>query len=292
MDSSSTGRPGSPPDVTFGLLEEARAERLARAHGYPYPFPETSYLYLDGLALPLFPAGAGPFEEAEVEVGGTRLPVRAHLSRLGLGAAADAERVPVLAYGSNRAPVQLGRKYGDWREPVVIPVVHGWLAGFDVVHAARLAAYGSVAATLAPSPGTVVSVSVIWLTEPQLDRMHRTEGIGRSVYCYGRLDGIDLSFDGGGALESVFTYVNLDGAVIVDGGPVALAAVPAQGRVFPARDQLAMLALVRDRLEPGADLETFVLDHIEDRALGLARSRHLAFDARPFAHPGFTRLLG
>jgi hypothetical protein len=200
--------------------------------------------------------------------------------------------VPVLAYGSNRAPVQLGRKYGHWREPVVIPVVHGWLAGFDVVYAARLAGYGSVAATIAPSPGTDASVSVIWLTERQLDLMHATEGIGQQVYCYGRLDGVDLRLDGGGALASVFTYVNLDGALLHAGQPVALAAVPSRGRVFPARDQLAMLALVRDRLDPGADLEQFVLAHIDDRTLGLERSRSLASGALAFTHAAFTRLLG
>lgn len=274
------------------LLAEARIERLARAQGYPYPYPETSYLYLDGVALPLHGRGGDPLAGAEVEVAGARLPAVEHLDRLGAGAAAREARTPVLAYGSNRAPVQLGRKYGHWRDPVAIPVRHGWLAGFDVVYAARLAAYGSVAATLTPSPGTVASVSVIWLTDRQLDLMHTTEGIGQHVYCYGRLDGIALTLDGGGALESVFTYCNLDGAILDEGGPIALAAIPARDRIFPARDQLAMLGFVRDRLDPGADLETFILDHIDDRTLGIERSRRLALGARPFEHPGFTRLLG
>ena len=271
--------------------EDLRAERLARAQGYPYPCPDCSYLYIDGVALPLHGHGADPLA-GEVEIAGGRLPALEHLGRAGLGAAAREERVPVLAYGSNRAPQQLARKYGHWREPVVIPVVHGWLAGFDVVYAARLAGYGSVAATVTLSPGTEASVSVIWLTARQLDLMHGTEGIGQQVYCYGRLDGIDLRLDGGGALESVFAYVNLDGALIDSGSPVALAAVPARGRVFPALDQRAMLTLVRDRLEPGADLESFILAHIDDRTLGLERSRSLAAGARSFAHGGFLRLLG
>ena len=291
MASSSTTPVGAEPAEPV-LLEDARAERLARAHGYPYPYPETSYLYVDGVALPLYAHGPEPIQGAEVEIAGSRIPAHEHLERLGAGDTAREPRTPLLAYGSNRAPVQLGRKYGHWREPVVIPVLHGWLRDFDVVYAARLASYGSVAATITPAPGTTASVSVIWLSERQLELMHATEGVEQSVYCYGQLGGIDLALDGGGTLDSVFAYVNLDGAVIQDGSPVALAAVPAQHRTFPALDQLAMLGRVRDRLEPGVDLETFVLDHIDRRELGLQRSQHLAVDARQFAFTGFTRLLG
>jgi hypothetical protein len=297
--SSTTGdNPGS-RDTAAGALDEARAERLARAHGYPYPYPEHSYLYIDGVALPLFGHGIegsgtdrDPLARAEIEVAGVRRRVLDHLDDLGAGDAGREKRVPLLAYGSNRAPVQLGRKYGHWREPVVIPVVHGWLAGFDVVDAARLAGYGAVAATIAASLGTTASVSVIWLTERQLDLMHATEGINEAVYGYGRLDGVELTLDGGGALSSVFAYVNRDGALLHRGSPVALAAVPARNRVFPALDQLGVLGLVRDRLEPGADLETFVLDHIDRRDLGLERSRSLSLDASRFDSPRFTLLLG
>src|SRR5688500_1625447 len=141
MASSST-TPGGADHSDPALLEDARVERLARAHGYPYPYPETSYLYVDGVALPLYAHGPEPIQGAEVEIGGTRLGAFEHLERLGAGDTAREPRTPLLAYGSNRAPVQLGRKYGHWREPVVIPVLHGWLRDFDVVYAARLASYG------------------------------------------------------------------------------------------------------------------------------------------------------
>ena len=78
---------------------------VALASGYPYAFPACSYLFRDGAQHPL-PAG---------------LP------------ALLADRVPVIACGSNRAPEQLARKFGDWPHPLAIPVLCGRLAGFDVV---------------------------------------------------------------------------------------------------------------------------------------------------------------
>ena len=276
-------------DGTPVVLGEARAERLARAHGYPYPYPEHSYLYLDGVPVPLRMTGTEPFA-GEVEVDAEWMPVSEHLDRLGIRDAALRPRTSVLAYGSNRSPSQLERKYGHWREPVVIPVAHGWLRGFDVVYAARLAGYGSVAATIAPAPHTVCEVSVLWLDEAQLDLMHVTEGLAQSVYGYGVLEDIELTLDGGGRLDRVHTYVNLDGALVHKGSAVALATVKAEGRAIPALDQLSILGRVRDRIEPDADLESFVLEHIEDEAVRDARCRVLREDAWKFEHPSFTRL--
>lgn len=297
MSSSSTGPSAVSPedgprnsDGTPRVLGEARAERLARAHGYPYPYPEHSYLYADGVPLPLRMVGTDPFA-GEVRVGQAWVPVREHLDRLGAVEAADRGRTAVLAYGSNRAPVQLDRKYGGWPEAVVIPVVHGRLSAFDVVYAARLAGYGSVAATIASAPGTASEVSVLWLDEAQLDLMHVTEGIAQSVYGFGLLDGVQLELDGGGRLDRVHAYVNLDGALLHKGAAVALASVSATGRRIPAMDQLSILGRVRDRLEPGADLEDFVLEHIDDPAIRAARCRALRSDAWKFGHPAFRRII-
>lgn len=273
-------------DGTPVVLGEARAERLARAHGYPYPYPEHSYLYVDGMPLPLRMATSDPFE-GEVEVGAKWHPVMEHLDHLGIADRGRVPRTPVLAYGSNRSPMQLERKYGHWSEPVVIPVAHGRLAGFDVVYAARLAGYGSVAATIAPAPHTVCEVSVLWLDAAQLELMHATEGLMQAVYGYGVLEGVDLELDGGGRLDRIHTYINLDGALLHKGTAVALASVKASGRAIPALDQIAMLGRVRDRCEPEADLEQFVLEHIEDAGVRDARCRALRADAWKFDHPAF-----
>lgn len=273
-------------DGTPIVLGEARAERLARAHGYPYPYPEHSYLYVDGVPLPLRMGGTDPFD-GEVEVGGSWLPVREHLERVGMADAGHESYTAILAYGSNRSPKQLERKYGHWSRPVVIPVAHGRLTGFDVVYAARLAGYGSVAATIAPAPRTNSEVSVLWLDQPQLELMHVTEGVAQSVYGYGVLEDIELVLDGGGRLDRIHTYVNLDGALLHKDSAVALASVQASGRAIPALDQLSMLGRVRDRVEPGADLEEFVLEHIDDSSVRESRCRVLRSDAWKFEDPAF-----
>jgi hypothetical protein len=81
-------------------------------------------------------------------------------------------RAPVLAAGSNQSSEQLIRKYGHMADIGIIPAQRGRLADFDCVYAAYMSSYGSVPATFQRSPGTVVTVFVLWLTEAQLVRMH------------------------------------------------------------------------------------------------------------------------
>lgn len=239
----------------------AAMEALERAYAYPYSAPDGSWLYRDGAAAP-WPADGDPADHGGMP------------------------RTPVLSYGSNRAPVQLARKYAGWPVGTEIPVTRGWLADFDVVHAARLAAYGSVPATLARSPATVVEVGVLWLTAAQLVRMHETEGVGRDGYAYLELTDISLELDGGPKLDVVATYEALSGPLLPDGTPRALAAVPARGRVFPVLDQRAALSLVRDRLAPGQDLDAFVRAAVSDPEINRAHRTALRAFGRPLGPAG------
>ncbi|UEM21708.1 gamma-glutamylcyclotransferase [Skermanella mucosa] len=204
---------------------------LALASGYPYAFPACSYLFRDGAQHPL-PA---------------TLP------------ALLADRVPVIACGSNRAPEQLARKFRDWPHPLTIPVLCGRLAGFDVVYSAHFTRYGALPATLhpAPAPGAVVEVAVQWLTGAELERMDATEGIGVN-YDRRELGGIRLEIEGLGVIASAEAYLSRRGALAIDGRPVALAAIPCAGRTWPALDQPGVLEAVRARLAPGSDLHGFI----------------------------------
>ena len=108
--------------------------RLAIAKTYPYRVPRASFVYVDGRADPL----EGP------------------LDRSG--------RIPVIAYGSNRAPEQLARKFAGWPRGTGRAGDAARLADHDVVYGAHFTAYGALPAVLARSPGTAVEVSVTWLT--------------------------------------------------------------------------------------------------------------------------------
>ena len=237
-------------------LPESDVDLLALAKSYPYPAPDSSYLFADG--------EAGPIERAEFE-----------------------GRVPVLAHGSNRSPVQLKRKFGSAAE---IPVSLGWLADYDVVYSAHITQYGAVASTLQHRPGTRVRLAVNWLDEAQLARMHETEG--PSNYGFGRLVGIDLSLEHGPVLErrEALVYLGRNGCLDLDDGPVGLAAVTAEGRGHHAHHQEEALALVRARHRPEMGLEDMILEAVRDSSRRLALTSEMKARAVPVAAPHFEEL--
>jgi hypothetical protein len=110
---------------------------LARALEYPYATPETSYLYLDGAAVELPPAGP--------DLTG---------------------RTPLIAYGANAAPAALARKLAAL-PGLEMPVMQSELEGFDVAYSAHISPYGAVPATLVESPGTVAPVFLAYPTPEQ-----------------------------------------------------------------------------------------------------------------------------
>ncbi|MCA8930184.1 MAG: hypothetical protein KDC18_19165 [Alphaproteobacteria bacterium] len=234
-----------------------RTDALARALDYPYAAPAGSYLFRDGRALPYRPPGRG----------------------------AHGRRVPVIGYGSNRAPEQLARKYPGAAE---IPVEAAWLEGFDAVHAARLSGYGAVPATLAPCPGMRVAVSVAWLTLAQLPAMHRSEAIGVG-YDFGVLEA-PLLGEHSGRLPRALVYVARSGAFAPAGEPVALAGIRAEGRRWRALAQAEMQEYLRAALAPDQPLERFVLDHADNRAVRQQRAAWLAKTAQPWHEPRFRVL--
>ena len=224
-------------------------DQVAHAKTYPFPVPGRSYVFRNGTPHDLDDHG---------------------FDRTG--------RTPVLAAGSNQSNEQLARKYSVLPGHVEIPIQRGLLDGFDSVYAAHLAGYGSVPSTFCPSPGTRVTTYVLWLDDAQLNRMHETE----RNYTYDRLDGIRVEIDGAGEImDTAFAYTAVVGCLSVDGAPVALAEIEAEGRVLRAMSQPEMLDHVRGRLDPDAQLDGFILAHIEDEALRRERTRALSSDSLP-----------
>jgi hypothetical protein len=235
-------------------------KEIAHAKSYPFPSPRHSFLYANGRTEAL---NGSNFDRAG--------------------------RTPVLAAGSNQSPEQIHRKYGDMTGEVVIPAQRGRLHDFDVVYAAHLTAYGSVPATFQLSPGTVVDVFVLWLTAPQLERMHATEG----NYTYDRLSGLRLELDSAGAgavevMDEVFAYSSRFGCLNHGGDCVGIREISARDRRFPALGQVAALEIVRDRFAPGTHVDDFVHQHLEDREVHRARSIGLGEDALPLAYARAT----
>ena len=222
---------------------------VAHAKTYPFPVPGRSYVFRNGTPHDLDDHG---------------------FDRTG--------RTPVLAAGSNQSHEQLARKYSVLPGHVEIPIQRGLLDDFDSVYAAHLAGYGSVPSTFHPSLGTRVTTYVLWLDDAQLNWMHETE----QNYTYDRLDGIRVEIEGvGEIIDRAFAYTAVVGCLNVNGAPVALAEISAEGRILRAMSQPDMLDHVRGRLGPDVHLDTFIQAHIEDEALRRERTLALSSDSLP-----------
>jgi len=231
-------------------------DRIDHAKSYPFPSPGHCFVY-----------DAGDWRALE-------------------GPVARDGRHPVLAAGSNQSPEQLRRKYGAMADIGAIPAQRGRLRDFDVVYAAHLTAYGSLPATFQHSPGTAVTVFLLWLTDRQLERMHETEG----NYTYDHLETLHLALDSGEILDSAYVYSSKVGCVSHGGSCVGLAEIAAERRVFPALGQVQALEMVRDRFAPGTPLDEFIAQHLADREIHRDRSARLGQGAIPVGYPRRTLL--
>jgi hypothetical protein len=210
---------------------EAMDDVLRRALDYPYQTPPHSYLY-----------------DASVE---------GHWRPLTLDPKQLNGRTPVLASGSNRAPERLAQKFKMLFPSARIPVTRARLLDFDSVYCAHVTSYGSIPATLHPSPGTATVLHVTWLTDGELACMHETEQPGVN-YHFVRMKGIDLAIDGGLRLDRAYAYLSVHGAALEDGAPVALAAIEASHRRFACRHQGAMLKSLAAKVAPGVPVFDFI----------------------------------
>ena len=227
------------PVLREQIEQHPRAQEILRAFLYPYDAPDYDFLFADGTV---------------------RQMVAGDIDRLTAG------RTPVLAVGSNRAPVQLARKFAPphhHEEPV--PVTFGWMTDQDIVYSAHMAGYGALPATLASSPGTTVRVAVTWLTPTQLSHMHSTESVP-DHYKYCQLDGTKITLDCGLKAGRVGSYQSVAGHVFDHGDTFALVDIPARNRRFVARSQWEMLSQIAKRAGQ-APHPTFVLKLIDDADL-------------------------
>ena len=175
----------------------------------------------------------------------------------------------MLAYGANRSPAGIARKLGtDSPEPPVV-VAAARLDDFEVVYSAHISPYGAVPATLQRRPRASASVHVLHLDDAQVAAIDAYE----PNYQRRRLDGLSLRLEAGETLGAAEAYISLHGCLAIDGAACPIARL----------DQEAVLALVRDRLAPGEDLDAFILGGIRDPALQAMRTAALRADAVPFA---------
>lgn len=228
---------------------------LAFAKSYPFPSPSESFLYTARGMKPLRSIN----EPSSLTKG----------------------RTPVLAYGSNCAPVQLKRKFSDHLHAFggEIPVIKAAIRDTDVVYSPIIVPYGSVPATITPSPGTVAHVFITYLTDDQLQIMHRSEAAGL-MYEYIPFDEslVTTSFPSL-SIEGLRTYRSMSGVFHIDGVPTALTDVDADNRRFPAMNQLEILTLVNETCAPEWALDDFIHELLQNTGFRerINREIHMPF---------------
>ena len=206
-------------------------ELVRRALAYPYDPPAGSFVQVGDRTLPVPPE--------EIDVDGRRA---------------------LLAYGANASPEALTRKLAHL-PPRPIPVLRISLRGWDVVYSAHVTRYGAVPAAVVASPGTVASVHLVFPDDEQLEAIAATEG---QNYRLERLVDFTAELEiGGEGPREIDAFVGVHGPLLLDGSPVALAAIPARDRAFPEASTPEMIDRVRAALHPELTLREFILHHVE-----------------------------
>ena len=187
-------------------------------------------------------------------------------SAIGEAPAFDVEgRTAVLALGSNAAPLQLKRKFGESFGH--IPVSRAVLFDHVVVYSAHFSAYGSLPATLERHPGGVTFVAITWLDQSQLERMHETEALGVN-YDYCELADFRLEHDGDAFVATttvpIGAYVSRHGPLRHAAAPVRLAETASSGCPWPALTQPAALRFAHRRVAPEQAYDSFMQRIVED----------------------------
>lgn len=206
-------------------------ELVRRALAYPYDPPAGSFVQIGDRTLPV------PPEEIDVE-----------------------GRRALLAYGANASPEALTRKLAHL-PPRPIPVLRVSLSGWDVVYSAHVTRYGSVPAAVVASSGTVASVHLVFPDDEQLAALAATEGRNYRLEQPVEFTA-ELEIGGEGPAE-IDAFISIHGPLLLDGSPVALAAIPARRRVFPALTTPEMIDRVRVALHPEMTLREFVLHYVD-----------------------------
>ena len=240
---------------------------LAHVAAYPFPRAETSSVLVRDHAVELVELDEAALEDSLVRApDGDVVALGGYCESLGI----DRSRVPsrpvkLLSYGANASPAELARKLRG-ADPVV-PVALTEIGDLDVVFSAHASPRGGLGAAVQRSPGTWIEVSLTYVDEELLPLIDATEM---------NYDRISMPARG------VEFYVSKHGCLTLGGSEVALAAVRARGRRFPAMSTLDAVEAVRREIAPDVPLERFVRENREDEALRAERTALLRERGRPF----------
>lgn len=155
---------------------------------YPGPRPPSSFLYFAGKAHRIQEQTGVPVEELIVHYARSgslegsfarddyeEVPLAEFLARHDL--LPIAQRVPLVAYGSNVCLAQLKYKFSlnpNLNDFVIC--LRGRMFGSDIIYGSTLAPYGALPAVIAPVPEAVTEIWLTFVDPEQLKHLNATEG--------------------------------------------------------------------------------------------------------------------
>ena len=89
-------------------------------------------------------------------------------------------------------------------------------------------------------------------------------------------------------MDAVHTYVGGFGHIAPAGQPLALAAIPAEGRRFRTCSQTEALREIQAMLGVPGSLDSFIQEAIDDDAVRRSRTQSLRVQAQPFSYEDFA----
>jgi len=245
-----------------------------RAIGYPWSRPARSYVLSDSEVQLLEDLRADERESLLEHFVADRGPQ---------------SRVRVLAFGSNGAPGTLTQKFAHFpdKEDRMVLVLAGQLEEFDVGAAAQPTLYGSMPATLFPSPTTAVRAAVLLVTPAQFTQLAWSE----LSYRLGWLETPFVADEPEFSLGGTLVFISRFGAFCIDGEPVAMQSIPASGRSAQALTQVQLLEVAAGMaLGSGARADALVRALYEDPAGAFRATQAVRSAGRAFASDRLTLL--
>ena len=194
-------------------------------------------------------------------------------------------RIPVLSVGSNRSPYQLKRKFSLNQNICVSPAI---LIDCDIVYAASLSSYGSMPATQWPSKGTIVELNVLWLTEEQLNIMHRTESIG-VAYDFVKLKSGTVKIKDFNYEKQIYGYVSISGVFSFDESqPRRLSTINAKNiKLEPFTEYEALVYLKNKLFLEDLDLSKWIEMVVKDKSYRLTLQKKMSLNSAKPKNPNW-----
>jgi len=258
---------------------------VARAKAYPFSTAASSYLFVGGECWPVQFYNEKDPQSSTMTINKVTTSARELFIHKDVDISSlTAPRIPVLASGSNASPIRLKEKYRDVLNHTIIPVIRHSVTNLLPVFSAKFAGYGSITATLQQVFRSKVEMFVTFLTLPQLEQMHQTEAIG-DEYDFDQLNNVPMRQITSEPFvqRTAYAYRSRHGVFSIKNKQFTLDASYGTCDTFPYKTQEQMLLSARDLLQPGKDLDLFILQNITDDTTRQAHNELLRCFSRPFA---------